>query len=409
MSDHLSRSPVPTLAILSFIALQLALPGCGGNKTTAPGPTDTTPPAAVTDLAVVSATSGSLTLGWTAPGDDGGTGTATQYDIRYSISAITAANWAAATAVAGEPAPRAAGQPETFTVPGLSCDVTYHFALKTQDEVAGQWSGLSNAPGGKTSTCGETMVLVAAGSFTMGSPDTERGRQFGEKPYGVTLTKPFYISMREVTQAEWEAVMGWNDSEGIGDGTRPVEQITWFDAVEYCNRKSEAESRTAAYAFAWKTTDGNHIVGGGVTWNGGADGYRLPTEAEWEFACRGGTTTAFATGGITNTECSEPNLNAAGWYCGNSGGVTHPVGQKQANPWGLKDMHGNVQEWCWDLSGAYPVDPVTDPTGPVAGTQRVTRGGHYDSNAGECRSAARSAIEPGRRYGMVGVRVVRGG
>ena len=125
-------------------------------------------------------------------------------------------------------------------------------------------------------------------------------------------------------------------------------------------------------------------------------GYRLPTEAEWEYAARAGTQTAFYTGEITQTDCDtvDPNLNAAGWYCGNAGGATHPVGQKQPNAWGLYDMHGNVWEWVHDWDGDYPAGDAVDPLGPAAGDNRVRRGGLWLSDAQYARAAFRNSLNP---------------
>jgi len=140
----------------------------------------------------------------------------------------------------------------------------------------------------------------------------------------------------------------------------------------------------------------------------GVNKYRLPTEAEWEYACRAGSNTAFANGGITETGCGhDPNLDAMGWYCGNSGSKTHPVAQKKPNAWGLYDMHGNVWEWCQDWYGDYPRGHVTDPAGPSSGSLRVNRGGGWSSNAGFCRSAFRDCYSPGFRYGYLGFRLAR--
>jgi formylglycine-generating enzyme required for sulfatase activity len=155
---------------------------------------------------------------------------------------------------------------------------------------------------------------------------------------------------------------------------------------------------------------GNHISIATVTWNQAANGYRLLTEAEWEYACRATSTTAFCNGSITRPFCSplDPNLDQVGWYCGNASSATHDVGSKTANAWGLKDMHGNVWEYCWDLYGDYPAGPLTDPTGPVSGFNRVIRGGSWTADPRYCRSARRYyTFTPGDWPGNFGLRVAR--
>jgi formylglycine-generating enzyme required for sulfatase activity len=253
------------------------------------------------------------------------------------------------------------------------------------------------------------MARVSAGTFTMGSPVSEPGRNPNETQHQVTLTRAIFVSKREVTQSEWLAAMGWTTSSFEG-ADRPVETLTWYDAVNYCNHRSLAEGLTSAYTIAGPTFSGNHITSATVTWNQTANGYRLLTEAEWERTCRATSTAAFCNGGITNItdSCSplDPNLGLVGWYCGNALSTTHVVGGKTANAWGLKDMHGNVWEWCWDRYQAYAGN-VTDPTGPASGTDRVIRGGGWDRTARYCRSAYRNILVPGNRVNNLGVRVCR--
>jgi formylglycine-generating enzyme required for sulfatase activity len=239
------------------------------------------------------------------------------------------------------------------------------------------------------------MVLIPAGTFTMGSPTSEPGRFPDETEHQVTLTHAIYVSTYEVTQWEWQAVMGWNESCFQG-ANRPVEIVTWFDALSYCNQRSTVQGYTPAYTITGAVYSGNHITSATVTWNQTANGYRLLTDAEWEYACRATSTTAFCNGGITNISCSplDPNLDQVGWYCGNGSNTTHDVGGKTANAWGLKDMHGNVWEWCWDWVGTYPTGPVTDPTGPASGRFRVKRGGSWGEWARDCRSARRGIGYP---------------
>jgi formylglycine-generating enzyme required for sulfatase activity len=253
------------------------------------------------------------------------------------------------------------------------------------------------------------MVLIPAGTFTMGSPGNEPGRNSDEVQHQVTLTHAMYVFKYEVTQSEWLAVMGWNTS-GHSGANLPVETVTWYDAVSYCNQRSAGEGLAAAYTITDATYSGNHITSATVTWNQAANGYRLLTEAEWEYACRATSTTAFCNGAITNTGCSplDLNLDQVGWYCGNASSTTHDVGGKTANFWGLKDMHGNVWELCWDWYGAYPAGPLTDPTGPASGGARVMRGGSFVNTAMYGRSALRgNYYSPGSPQYHLGLRLCR--
>jgi formylglycine-generating enzyme required for sulfatase activity len=252
------------------------------------------------------------------------------------------------------------------------------------------------------------MVYVPAGTFIMGSPTDEPGRGSDETQHQVTLTGAIYVSTYEVTQSEWVAVMGWNESSFPGVN-RPVETVTWYDAVSYCNQRSTADGLMPAYTLTGVVYSGNHITSATVTWNQAGNGYRLLTEAEWEYACRATSTTAFCNGGITNLQCTplDPNLDQVGWYCGNASSMTHDVGGKTANASGLKDMHGNVWEWCWDRYGAYPAGQLTDPTGPASGSYRVMRGGCWSDYAQHCRSAYRTLIYPDGRGYFLGFRLSR--
>ncbi|MBO5792506.1 MAG: SUMF1/EgtB/PvdO family nonheme iron enzyme [Lentisphaeria bacterium] len=226
------------------------------------------------------------------------------------------------------------------------------------------------------------MVKIKAGTFTMGSPEGELGRHGTEKQHQVTLTKDYWLGKFEVTQAQYEAIMGNNPSSYKGSN-RPVEKVSWEDAKEFCNKLNER------YAGKLPT------------------GYRfdLPTEAQWEYACRAGTTTALNNGTNLTSESECSNLNEVGWYDKNCGSAGHKaVGQKRPNNWGLYDMHGNVLEWCRDWYAPYTGD-ATDPTGPTSGSYRVYRGGCWRYSAKGCRSAVRFCIIPGLRNSFYGFRL----
>jgi len=242
-------------------------------------------------------------------------------------------------------------------------------------------------------TQSNSMVRIQGGTFMMGSPANEAGRRNDEGPQHRVTVSSFYIGKYELTQKEYQEVTGVNPSKFKGDNF-PVEQVTWYDAIDYCNKRSQKEGLTPAYT----------VNGRNVTWNTRANGYRLPTEAEWEYACRSGTTTAYNTGVSISDN--------TGWYDANSGDRTHPVGQKAANAWGLYDMHGNVFEWCWDWSGNYSSEAQTDPRGveergPSWSPNRMQRGGCYGSPARLLRSACRPASPPASRTDVDGFRLVR--
>ena len=222
---------------------------------------------------------------------------------------------------------------------------------------------------------GMEFVLIPAGTFQMGCSSEAEQCDAGEKPrHEVTISKPFYLGKYEVTQAQWEAVMGNNPSHYKG-ADRPVELVSWDDVQEFIGKLNAKEG---------------HI------------GYRLPTEAEWEYAARAGSAKAYGFGDDVG------QLGNYAWYRVNSGEETHPVGQKRPNAWGLHDMHGNVWEWVQDRYGEYSAgsaaDPA-DPAGPQAGELRVLRGGAWDQTARRCRSASRIMGPPGARVGAVGFRL----
>ena len=300
-------------------------------------------------------------------------------------------------------------------------------------------------------------VPITAGTFWMGSPDgdcpagypgnciDEPGRDTDdEELHEVTLTYDFEMQAHEVTEVEFETVMSWNpvdthDSDctyGCGDD-HPVKWVSWYDVLAYANELSLDSGLTPCYVFSSVTCEEGGSVGADymqcmnptqqgidsatVTLSGGAskpqdcEGYRLPTEAEWEYAIRSGSEyTAFYQsdgndGTITYTDCTlDNNLDQIAVYCANDPGGTAPVGTKEANAWGLYDMSGNVLEWTWDWYQAdYETDVGTDPVGPSTGSNRVKRGGVWNGNAQYCRSANRSSVTPGIRLNFVGLRLCR--
>jgi formylglycine-generating enzyme required for sulfatase activity len=244
-------------------------------------------------------------------------------------------------------------------------------------------------------------VLIKGGTFTMGSPASEPERGTDETQHRVTVGD-FYIAKSSVTQREYSQLVGNNPSEFSGDNL-PVENVTWFDAVRFCNALSVREGLTPTYTINGET----------VTWNRAANGYRLPTEAEWEYACRAGTTTPFNIGNnITDREANcynnyGYNNNSSGRVTGGYRGRTSPVNTYAANSWGLFDMHGNVADWCWDWYGEYGTSAQTNPVGPATGTLRVNRGGGWNDFPKHIRSAYRAATPPGNGSFNLGFRLVR--
>jgi formylglycine-generating enzyme required for sulfatase activity len=251
-----------------------------------------------------------------------------------------------------------------------------------------------------TNSIGMRLKLIAAGTFMMGSPPSEPDRRDDETQHRVRISKPFYLGVYEVTQGQYEKLMGANPSNFKGDNN-PVEQVSWEDAALFCRELSARPEEQAA---------------GRV--------YRLPTEAEWEYACRAGTTTAYSFGS------NLTQLEGYAWFGDNSGKMRinseeiwrtdnanwgkrlsdnscqhHVVGSKRPNAWGLYDMHGNVWEWCQDWYGDYPSGSTADPTGAASGSRRVDRGGSWSRAAGDCRSAYRGRSSPSFRLYDFGFRV----
>ena len=222
-----------------------------------------------------------------------------------------------------------------------------------------------------TNTLDMAFVLIPAGAFDMGSDSGEAD----ERPVrSMAISKPFYIGRFEVTQAQWFAVMETDPSEFTDDPNRPVEGVSWNDAQAFITKLNAAEPDVT---------------------------YRLPTEAEWEYAARAGSTTAYAFGD------DAAQLDAHAWYAGNAGNTTHPVGEKQPNAWGVHAMHGGVWEWVQNRYAPYPSEGDAESARPPPGNRRVIRGGSWLSPAEDCRAASRSHAHPAFRGAHVGFRLVR--
>jgi formylglycine-generating enzyme required for sulfatase activity len=249
-----------------------------------------------------------------------------------------------------------------------------------------------------TNSIGMKLVLIPKGTFMMGSPIDkesasndfmtgspieEEGASNDEEQHKVTISKDYYLGVTEVTQGQYEKVMGTNPSHfekrvirKSDSSMYPVEMVSWEDAVEFCKKLSDLPEEKEA---------------GRV--------YRLPTEAEWEYACRAGSKSAYSFGE------SSKSLGDYAWFNRNSNSQTHPVGEKKANARGLYDMHGNLAEWCSDWYGEYPKGAVSDPVGPREGLGRVFRGGCWIFDAANCRTAVRGRGTPGDRVINLGFRL----
>jgi formylglycine-generating enzyme required for sulfatase activity len=251
-------------------------------------------------------------------------------------------------------------------------------------------SGNTNPPPGNPDP--QHLVWIKPGTFMMGSPDDEVDRSDNEGPQTqVILSQGFWMSKYETTQGAYLAVMGANPSYHKGDTNRPVERVSWKNATNYCGKLTVRERAAGRLPTGYE--------------------YRLPTEAEWEYACRAGTMTRFSFG----DDLSDTQLGDYAWNVSNSGGTSHPVGLKQPNAWGLYDMHGNVWEWCLDWYETYPGGSVTDPRGPTTfwtdprgWTMGSYRGGSWGCDGWNCRSALRIRNEypPNTPFDDLGFRAV---
>jgi formylglycine-generating enzyme required for sulfatase activity len=255
-------------------------------------------------------------------------------------------------------------------------------------------------------TVSDGMVYVEGGTFIMGSQLTELGRYDNEVKHRV-MVNSFYMGKYEVTQGEYQKIMGTNPSIFIEDNL-PVECVSWYEAIQYCNRLSEREGLIPVYTIEKDRIDLNSIseydnLRWKITMDPEADGYRLPTEAEWEYAAKGGNKNS-----LDFLYSGGNDINEVAWYYRNSGRRSHPVGTKAPNSLGIYDMSGNVWEWCWDWYGNYYISgPQKDPLGAAWGQGRVLRGGSWSSSARSVRSAVRSYSSPSNRNMGFGFRIVR--
>ncbi len=241
-------------------------------------------------------------------------------------------------------------------------------------------------------TIGMKLTLILAGDFLMGSPDSDPSSVSDEKPpHRVQISKPFYLGIHEVTQGQYRAVMGDNPSHFKGSGDLPVDMVSWLEAVQFCIKLSELENRTPCYRIDRTEVT---VVGG--------NGYRLPTEAEWEYACRAGSTTVYPFSDDVG------KLAEHAWYEKNSDGKSHSVGMLSPNALGIHDMLGNVWEWCGDRydKSYYASSPGSDPSGAPSAPARVRRGGAWSSPPRNSRAACRNKVAPGHKDGSLGFRLV---
>lgn len=281
------------------------------------------------------------------------------------------------------------------------------YVMNKQDENGNETNNLGSTNNAELTN---DLILINGGTYLMGSPETEMQRETDEVQHEVKVSD-FYIGRYEVTQKEYEEVMGDNPSNFEGENL-PVENITWYEAIEYCNKLSEKEGLTPVY-----TIDGEN-----VSWDRSANGYRLPTEAEWEYAARAGITTPFN----TENSISDEEANYYGHYPygieenyftqenletepGQYRQTTVEVDSFSPNKWGLYNIHGNVAEWCFDHYGAYDLENTDNPSGPTTGTLRVNRGGGWNDYAKHLRCAYRASTTPDQKMSNIGFRVVRNG
>ena len=307
-----------------------------------------------------------LIFGWENDAD-------TTYEI-YRASSITTTDWVKIAEL-----PPIDDSRRSYVLP-IQSDRSAQFVFIKQKGDGNE--GEVSAPTESPMTISELeleMMPIPAGKFVMGSPAGEKDRDDDEGPQTtVTISKPFWLGKTEVTQAQWKTVMGSDPSYWKGNYL-PVESVTWFDAVAFCEKLNEMKSGSLFAGYR----------------------YTLPTEAQWEYACRAGTSTRFYYG----DDADYSQLEKYAWYAGNCPSKTHTVGARAPNNWGLHDMHGNVWEWCLDWSGDYTGGSVSDPPGPSSGQDRVIRGGGWNFRADYSRSAYRNYYWTDAPYDSLGFRI----
>jgi formylglycine-generating enzyme required for sulfatase activity len=293
--------------------------------------------------------------------------------IQYATSLAPTNVWTAFTNVTLSGAPSTVADPA-----GLAGSARFYRAIELSIQML-------------TNSVTNGFIWISPGTYVMGSPTNEPGRDTDETQHTVTLTQGFYLGKFLVTQGQYLSVIGFNPSyfNGVNGGTnygvdtnRPVETVSWYAASDYCAELTQTQQLSGQIPTNWA--------------------YRLPTESEWEYACRAGTTTEFSYG-------QDPDytyLANYAWYSANSGDMVHDGGLLLPNPWGLFDMEGDVFEWCEDWYGAYPNGSVVDPQGPADGDARVFRGGSWAYGPEDCRCAGRYSSDPTTKFNFVGFRVV---
>ena len=388
-----------------LLAGLLILAGCAKDDTVVSTRYDADP---IDDLVATVTSPTTVTLTWSSP-DAAGT-IAESYQIRWQEGDLSDLTWDDAHVIDDPPLPNAPDDPQDLWVLELPSNLTLAFAVRyTLGSGVSDLSNVAVVNMPSAPAAPDSCIYVPAGSFTMGSPTDEIGRTDDEAQHLVTISQGFFLTRYEITQADYEAITGDNPSIFLQE-SKPVNNVDFVDAVTYCNLRSVADGLTAVY-----TIDGDD-----VTWDREADGWRLPTEAEWEYACRAGSDDALAGGSLAVLACDlDYILDQFGVYCGNDTNDdddindddpapgTRVVGGYRYNAWGLYDMHGNVQEWCWDWYQSDLSAMLIDPAGPESGAVKVRRGGAWNSQAQFCRSAKRVYHNPTLTNNTVGFRVAR--